>query len=90
MRYELADQERTAIKTDAHELLRLAPQAKSACTACDKSTRRANRQNPVHPLAQKDSASVVGQISDPNRPVSPDKRGVAHVTNVAVGCGGRG
>src|ERR1700742_5213695 len=27
------------------------------------STRRANHQNPVHPLAKKHSASVVGQIS---------------------------
>jgi hypothetical protein len=41
------------------------------------------------PFAQKYSASVVGQISDPNPPVPPDKRGVAHVTKRAVGCGGR-
>jgi len=56
---------------------------------CDKTTRRAKHQNPVHPLAQKYFASVVGQISDLNRRVPPDQRGRAHVTNVAAGCGGR-
>jgi hypothetical protein len=75
------------------ELLRAASsraQAKSAHMACDKSTRRANHQNSVHPLAKKYFAFVVGQISGLNRRVPPEKRGVAHVTNVVVGCGGRG
>ena len=65
-------------------------QVKSRRAACGKVTRRAHHQKSVHPLAKKYSASVVGQISDSNPPVPPDKRGVAHVTNVAVGCGGRG
>jgi len=56
---------------------------------CDKATRRANHQKPVHPLARKYFASVVGQISDLNPRVPPDQRGRAHVTNVAAGCGGR-
>jgi len=67
----------------------LRPQIKSGCHGCVKTTRQANHQKSVHPFAQKYSASVVGQISDLNRRVSPDKRGVAHVTKRAVGCGGR-
>jgi len=59
----------------------LRPQVKSGCHGCDKLTRRANHQKSVHPFTQKYSASVVGQISDLNPPVPPDKRGVAHVTN---------
>jgi hypothetical protein len=42
---------------------------------------RANHPNPVYPLTQKYSASVVGQINDLDSRVSPDERGVAHVTN---------
>src|SRR5436190_4809736 len=38
---------------------------------------------------QKYSASVVGQISDLNPPVSPDKRGDRDRHERAVGCGGR-
>jgi hypothetical protein len=67
----------------------LRPQVKSGHNGCDKATRRANHQKSVHPFAQKYSASVVGQISDLNPAVPPDKRGVAHVTKRAVGCGGR-
>ena len=89
MRYELTDQERAAIQGRCPRAASPRPQANSASTACDKSTRRANQQNPVHPLAKKDSSSADGQISGPDLPVSPEKRDVAHVTNVAVGCGGR-
>jgi hypothetical protein len=44
----------------------------------------------VKPRNQKYSAFVPGQIIGLNPPVSPGKRGVAHVTKRAVGCGGRG
>jgi len=68
---------------------RLRSQAKFGRFPCDKTTRRANHEKPVQPLAQKYFASVVGQISDLNSRVPPDQRGRAHVTNVAAGCGGR-
>jgi hypothetical protein len=38
-------------------------------------------RNQVKPGNQKYSASPAGQISGMNMPVSPDERGVAHVTN---------
>ena len=38
-------------------------------------------RNNVKPGNQKYSAFAVGQISGMNMPVSPDERGVAHVTN---------
>ena len=59
----------------------LRAQQRSAFGGCDKVTRRANHQKSVNPLLRKYSAFVVGQISAKNFPVSPDKRGVAHVTN---------
>jgi len=64
-------------------------QVKSGCATCDTAARRANHQKQVQPLAQKYSAFAVGQITDLNLRVSPDERGVAHVTNARVGCGGR-
>ena len=56
-------------------------QVKSGCATCDKATRRANHPHPVQSFVQKYSAFAVGQITDLNSPVSPDERGVAHVTN---------
>ena len=44
----------------------------------------------VKPRNQKYFAFVVRQITGLNPSVSPDKRGVAHVTKRAVGCDGRG
>jgi hypothetical protein len=41
----------------------------------DKLTRRANHPKPVQPSREKYFAFAVGQISDLNSPVSPDKRG---------------
>jgi hypothetical protein len=84
LRFANPPYEATSLLAESHRT-----QMKSEHIACGKLTRRANHQKPVHPFARKNSASVVGQISDPNLPVSPDKRGRAHVTNVAVGCGGR-
>jgi hypothetical protein len=67
------------------------PAAAARCVAsrASKIWRRRLRQNnttgksakPVQPSAQKYFASVVGQISGVNPRVSPDERGVAHVTN---------
>jgi hypothetical protein len=64
-------------------------QVKSGCATCDKATRRANHPQPVQTFTQKYSAFAVGQITDLSLRVSPDERGVAHVTNARVRCGGR-
>jgi hypothetical protein len=56
---------------------------------CDKTTRRANQQNPVQPVSEKYSALFLTQITFTSCAVLPDERGVAHVTKRAVGCGGR-
>jgi hypothetical protein len=59
----------------------LRAQAKCGCVPCVKTTRRANQQNLSRPIVKNIPASVVGQITDLTSPVSPDERGVAHVTN---------
>jgi hypothetical protein len=56
-------------------------QLKSRRVICGKVARRANHPKPVQTSCQKYSAFVVGQISGFSLPVSPDERGVAHVTN---------
>jgi hypothetical protein len=56
-------------------------QVKSRRVTCGKTTRRANQLKPVQTSCQKYFAFVVGQISGLTPPVSPDERGVAHVTN---------
>jgi hypothetical protein len=59
----------------------LCAQVKSGRITCGKTTRRANHPKPVQCSQQKYSAFVVGQISGLTPRVSPDERGVAHVTN---------
>jgi hypothetical protein len=56
---------------------------------CDKSTRRANHQKSVQPLAKKYFALAVGQISGSTPPVYRDKSGDRDRHDRAVGCGGR-
>ena len=66
-------------------------QVKSCRATCGKTTRRANHLKPVQTSCQKYFAFVVGQISGLTPLVSPDERGVAHVTNArwdAVDAGG--
>jgi hypothetical protein len=59
------------------ELLRLARKPNPHAQPCDTSTRRANHQNPVHPLPQKHSTFVVGQISAIGSPRLTRSRGAA-------------
>jgi hypothetical protein len=51
----------------------------------DKTTRRANHQNPVQTSARKYFAFAVGQITDLTSPVSPDERGGSRSSRT---CGG--
>src|SRR5690348_6080989 len=68
----------------------LRAQVKFVCHGCGKVTRRANHQKSVQSLYEKYFAFSEIRIGRMVRPVSPGKRGVAHVTTRAVGCGGRG
>jgi hypothetical protein len=45
------------------KLLRFTRKGKNEAAACDKTTRRANQQNPVQPFRKKYFAFTVGQIS---------------------------
>ena len=56
-------------------------QLESRRVICGKVARRANHSKPVQTSRQKYFAFVVGQINGLTPPVSPDERGVAHVTN---------
>jgi hypothetical protein len=68
----------------------LRPQGKSGCSGCGKVTRRANHQSLSIPSRKKIPLNPSGKSAIPIRPISPDERGVAHVTKRVVGCGGRG
>src|SRR5882724_13362380 len=57
----------------------------------DRSARRANQQIPVQPSLQKYSAFPVGQIKTTTRAIPSREEGrIMIVTNVGMGCGGRG
>jgi hypothetical protein len=57
---------------------------------CDKSTRRANQQNRVHPGLKIFFALPRTQITGVLRPSRPARGASAVVTDVGAGCGGRG
>jgi hypothetical protein len=80
-------------RAEHHPSRRARKSAHLRMTAVLISARRANHlraPNPVQPLCEKYSALFLTQISCVFGAVLPDKRGVAHVTKRAVGCGGRG
>src|SRR5580692_9503741 len=71
-------------------LICLVPQGQTNVAPCDKTTRRANQQNRVHPRLKIFFALPRTQITGVLRPSRPARGGVGHVTDVGAGCGERG